>query len=236
MSHDTYTPRPTGGTRRRPARRWRATVIALLALAALAVGGAAAATGAGSPSAYAGSAATTGSTHVHGQRGHHGGAVASQRMDPRQRAAAMLASAAFQDVGSAEAAGYASSIETLGCFQQPGTGGMGVHYINDALMDGRVDIATPEALVYELDAAGRVTGLVAHEYIVPIDAWTSARPPRLFGQDFHRHPTLPLWGLHAWLRKDNPTGVFEDWSPAVRLCPAGVPIFGQDRPASSTGS
>ena len=41
------------------------------------------------------------------------------------------------------------------------------------LLDATVDITKPEALVYELDASGQVTGLVAHEYIVPVDAWTS---------------------------------------------------------------
>jgi hypothetical protein len=152
-------------------------------------------------------------------------------MATADRVAAMLATAAFQDVAVAEAAGYASSIDTLGCFQSPGRGGMGVHYIDADLLDATVDVTKPEALVYELDAAGEVTGLVAHEHIVPVDAWTSRRPPMLFGMAFHRHPTLPLWVLHTWLWKDNPGGVFEDWNPAVRLCPAGVPIFGTDLPA-----
>jgi len=154
---------------------------------------------------------------------HHGG---DEKITQRDRVAAMLATAAYQDVATAEKAGYASSLQTLGCFQSPGRGGMGVHYIKGDLMDATVDITKPEALVYELDAAGHITGLVAHEYIVPVDKWTSKKAPRLFGMDFHRHPTLPLWVLHAWLWKDNPSGVLEDWNPAVRLCPAGVPIFG----------
>jgi hypothetical protein len=99
-------------------------------------------------------------------------------------------------------------------------------------MDGKVDITKPEALVYELGLDGKPIALVAHEYIVPIEKWTSKKPPRLFGMDFHRHPTLPLWVLHTWLWKPNPAGVFEDWNPAVRLCPPGVPIFGKDLPKS----
>src|SRR4051812_24731639 len=146
----------------------------------------------------------------------HGDHGAGHEMDPKDQAAAMLATAAFQDVASAEAAGYASSIDALGCFQDPTRGGMGVHYINGSLMDDQVDITKPEALVYELDATGHITGLVAHEYIVPVDAWTSDTPPQLFGVDFHRHPTLPLWVLHTWLWKANPTGMFQDWNPAVR--------------------
>ncbi len=155
-------------------------------------------------------------------------------IDPADASAAMLATAAFQDVKSAEAAGYASSIDALGCFQDPAKGGMGVHYINQSLMDDKVDVTKPEALVYEMDADGEITGLVAHEYIVPDAAWTSTTPPTLFGQSFHHHPTLPLWVLHAWLWKDNPSGDFQDYNPAVRLCPAGVPIFGKDLPKPTT--
>ena len=151
-------------------------------------------------------------------------------MDPADRAAAMLATAGYQDVATAEADGYASSLDTLGCFTDPDLGGMGLHFIDERLMDDQVDLGEPEALVYELDANGDITGLVAHEYIVPADAWTETTPPQLFGIDFHQHPTLPLWVLHAWLWKDNPTGIFQDWNPAVRQCPPGVPIFGKDLP------
>ena len=152
-------------------------------------------------------------------------------MRPVDRAAAQVATAAFQDVDAAETAGYVSSLDTLGCFQDPARGGMGVHYIDESLLDATVDIARPEALVYELDFNGAITGLVAHEYIVPVDAWTETTPPNLVGVDFHRHPTLPLWVLHTWIWKDNAHGVFADWNPAVRQCPANVPIFGIDLPA-----
>ncbi|MBM6401395.1 hypothetical protein [Phycicoccus sonneratiae] len=150
------------------------------------------------------------------------------------RAAAQLATAAFQDEEVAEAAGWRSTLEALGCFQSPGRGGMGVHFVNDALLDDRVDVSRPEALVYELDRDGAVAGLVAHEYIVPVDAWTRSTPPQLFGVAFHRHPSLPLYVLHAWVWKDNARGDLDDWNPAVRLCPPGVPIFGEDRRASSS--
>jgi hypothetical protein len=196
-----------------PTRGWHrlvATVLCLVTLAIVCVGAAAAA--APPPPQV--------DVDLHG--GDH-------TISQRDRVAAMLANAAYQDVAVAESAGYASSLQSLGCFQNPGRGGMGVHYINGSLMDATVDSTKPEALVYELDAAGHITGLVAHEYIVPVDKWMSREPPELFGVDFHRHPTLPLWVLHAWLWKDNPAGVFEDWNPAVRLCPAGVPIFGTNQ-------
>ena len=145
-------------------------------------------------------------------------------------ATANLAAAAYQDVEVAEAAGYASTLVELGCHQDPARGGMGVHYLDASLMDGEVSATAPEALVYELDAAGDIAGLVAHEYIVPVDAWAGNAPPRLFGQAFTRHPVLPLWKLHAWIWKDNPAGTFADYNPKVRLCPEGVPVFGVDVP------
>jgi hypothetical protein len=201
------------GTSARRRTRWHRVLAVALPLAALSAG-------------YAGAqAASPAAANPSPQHG------VDHKLTMGDRAAAMLATAGFQDVAVAEDAGYVSSIDTLGCFQSRERGGMGVHYVNGDLMDATVDITEPEALVYELDAAGEITGLVAHEYIVPVDAWTSTKPPALFGIDFHQHPTLPLWVLHAWLWKGNPAGVFEDWNPAVRLCPTDVPVFGTDLPA-----
>jgi hypothetical protein len=201
---------------------------AAMALVALPFAAVLASCGAGEVADAPAAASNTPAGVAHGPGGHD--------MSATDRATAMLATAAFQDVAAAEAAGYASSIDTLGCFQDPDAGGMGLHYIDETLLDGELDAARPEALVYELGPDGTPVGLVAHEYIVPVEAWTSRRPPRLFGMELHRHPTLPLWVLHTWLWKDDPRGVFADWNPAVRLCPAGVPIFGTDLPEPTPGS
>jgi hypothetical protein len=150
--------------------------------------------------------------------------------EPADVIAATLATSAFQDVDMAEAAGWGTTIDALGCFENEESGGMGLHYLNESLLDDTLDVAEPEALVYELDANGEIGGLVAHEYIVPVEAWTADEPPSVFGMELHQHPVLPLWVLHAWLWKQNPAGFFEDWNPAVRLCPEGVPIFGVDLP------
>ncbi len=147
-----------------------------------------------------------------------------------QLAAANLATAQFQDVEMAESAGYVSTIDALGCFESPSAGGMGLHYLNESLLDASVDATRPEALVYELDHNGDITELVALEYIVPVEAWDESHPPSLFGQHFHQHPVLPLYVLHAWIWKDNPSGMFEDFNPKVRMCPDGVPVFGTDLP------
>jgi hypothetical protein len=142
-------------------------------------------------------------------------------------AKARQATARFHQVESAGDAGYGSTLDDLGCFENPGVGGMGLHYLNvDHLMDGVPDAVQPEALVYEMRENGQLK-LVALEYIVPTDLWTGIRPPSLYGREFHRHPVLPLWVLHAWIWEPNPLGMFEDWNPNVAMCPEGVPIFGE---------
>jgi hypothetical protein len=161
-------------------------------------------------------------------------ALAEADHDPEVDTAALaeanLGTAAFQDVALAEAAGYVNTIESLGCFEDPETGGMGLHYLNESLLDDALDPGTPEALVYELDDQGEIVDLVAHEYLVPLEAWTADEPPSLFGVEFHEHPVLPFWILHTWIWKDNPLGMFTDWNPKVRPCPEGAPIFGVDLP------
>lgn len=157
----------------------------------------------------------------------HGAGV--EGVDPVELTAAYLGGAPYQDLAAAQAAGYGSTLTALGCFHDPARGGMGLHYLREDLLDAELDAAQPEALVYEFDSQGNVAGLVAHEYIVPIDAWDRPEPPTVLGQPLHRHPVLPLWVLHAWLWKDNPSGFFEDHNPAVRPCPAGVPVFGAEQ-------
>jgi hypothetical protein len=98
-----------------------------------------------------------------------------------------------------------------------GMGGMGFHYGNPSLIDGSVRADSPELLLYEPDEHGRLR-LVAVEYIVPLSAWTSPQPPRLFDRDFRVNEAFQVWALHAWVWKENPSGMFADWNPNVS-CP-----------------
>jgi hypothetical protein len=139
--------------------------------------------------------------------------------------AARQGTASFHNANQAGSAGYVSTLELLGCFENPGTGGMGLHYLNLSLMDGSVDATTPEALVYEMTENGKLK-LAGVEYIVPLGAWSGEDPPELFGRSFHVNTALGLWVLHAWVWTPNPLGMFEDWNPSVGLCPEGVPVFG----------
>lgn len=120
--------------------------------------------------------------------------------------------AAFHDIDAAAAAGWSTQI--TGCMQSS-AGGMGFHYGNVALIDGTVRVEQPELLLYEPEKNGQMR-LVAVEYIIPYTAHARAdAPPVLFGQEFKRNDTFQLWGLHAWVWAENPSGMFADWNPRV---------------------
>ncbi len=128
--------------------------------------------------------------------------------------------ARFRHIPAAQAAGYDLVPGLDQCFENPGVGGMGYHYINLGLLDLNVDLLRPEAMVYSTNPNGRLQ-LGAVEYVVPAAAWDAAghsEPPQLFGRDFHLDESQGLYTLHAWVWKNNPAGLFEDWNPNVS-CP-----------------
>jgi hypothetical protein len=126
------------------------------------------------------------------------------------------ATARFHSVKTAERSQYEEFLE---CFDSD-EGGMGQHYVDVAALDGNVELTHPEAMVYEVKRNGRLR-LVAVEYIVPAPFVDPADPPSLFGQPFHLNSALDVWVLHVWIWKWNPAGLFSDWNPRVRACPAG---------------
>lgn len=141
-----------------------------------------------------------------------------------QRQVIREATVQFRDVAAAEAAGY---INTQSCAAHPELGGMGIHFVNPALIaDGRVDPTKPEILVYEPTKQG--LRLVAVEYFVA-DAdqnlATDGDRPTLMGNAFEgpmpgHEPGMPIhYDLHAWVYKNNPSGELAAWNPRVK-CPA----------------
>ena len=127
------------------------------------------------------------------------------------------ATAQFHRTESAQAAGYDLVTGLDNCFEKPGVGGMGYHYINTGVLDLTVDELQPEAMVYIPGPNGGLQ-LGAVEYIVPATAWDAAgntEPPTALGQSFHLNPKLGVYALHAWIWKDNPSGMFKDWNPNV---------------------
>jgi hypothetical protein len=134
------------------------------------------------------------------------------------------ATSPFTDLQAALAANYVKFPDQSGdCVAQPGQGGMGIHYLNAALLDAELDPLRPEMLVYRKTPAGG-DELVALEYVVFAPVWDAlhAQPPVLFGHPLHlvrtpnRYGTpMPLYELHVWLWEPNRNGLFNDWNPAV---------------------
>ncbi|MEP6550892.1 MAG: hypothetical protein ABJB95_06900 [Gemmatimonadales bacterium] len=123
------------------------------------------------------------------------------------------ATVAFHDFDQARAAGWSAKITS--CMQDPAAGGMGFHYGNPGLIDGSVSVEEPELLLYEPEKNGKLR-LVAVEYIIPYTFHSrAADPPVLFDQKFSRNDVFQLWGLHAWVWRDNPSGIFAPWNPQV---------------------
>lgn len=124
----------------------------------------------------------------------------------------------FKDVAVAVAEGYAP----IACASGADGGAMGIHYVNAAhLGDDAVDLANPEAVMYEPKADGSLE-LIAVEYI------TLKGPAELDGHLFsftnapNRYGLPPFYELHVWAWKPNPDGTFADMNPDVSCDAVGV--------------
>ena len=138
------------------------------------------------------------------------GAATAETVNPLAEKVRALDSR-FEDVAVAKAEGYAP----IPCASGLTGGAMGIHYVNAAyLKDDAIDVAKPEAVMYEPMADGSLK-LIAVEYI------TSKGPASLDGQLFNfntapnRYGLGPFYELHVWAWKQNPTGAFADMNPNV---------------------
>ncbi len=120
-------------------------------------------------------------------------------------------------------------------------GAMGIHYFRPDLLgitateprvDGNgthTDFAQPAVLIYEPQADGSLE-LVAVENLVFIAAWEASgktSPPTFHGVAFdlmrddpateldEAHVFAPHYDRHVWVHRDNPSGVFSMFNPAV---------------------
>lgn len=137
------------------------------------------------------------------------------------------ATAPFHDLDKANAAGYTVTVADLAgitCIEDPaGSGTMGVHILNPALLNATIDADAPEVLVYAPKPNGELK-LVALEYLVIKSVWEEAgntSPPALFGQEFmltragNRYGLPDFYALHAWIWNSNPSGLFAPYNPSV---------------------
>lgn len=132
-----------------------------------------------------------------------GAAAANPRPLGAQLGEVRAATARYHDVDAAVAAGYAP---TEHCVATP-AGAMGRHYVNmDLVLDGQLDPARPEVLLYapQPDGSPRLVGV---EYL-------SLTPTSLFSQQFDAGPG-GTFALHAWVWQGNPDGTFAPFNPNV---------------------
>ena len=130
--------------------------------------------------------------------------------------------APFHDFDTAVHAGWAAQITP--CLEAPGLGAMGFHYGNVGYIQdgGVVDLLQPELLLYEPEKSGKLR-FVGVEYIVPFtDHPANAAPPTLLGQAFAQVPEFGVWGLHIYVGRENPSGIFAPWNPKVSCENAGL--------------
>ncbi|TXK52656.1 hypothetical protein FVR03_00945 [Pontibacter qinzhouensis] len=129
------------------------------------------------------------------------------------------ATAKYHRIEAAIADGYMASSD---CVASP-AGGMGYHFVNFMLVDGIVDPMHPEVLVYEPQKNGKLK-LVAIEFMVMAASWDPlyATPPMLGDQVYDDHrapgsggPPFPHYQLHAWVWKNNPSGMHAPFNPKV---------------------
>ena len=121
------------------------------------------------------------------------------------------ATARYHDLNAATDDGF---VFLHGCESRPDEGPVGAVYVHPGRLDGVIDPGEPEALIYEPGENGRAR-LVGVELAVPYVAWTNAQPPEFLGATFQPEDEFGVWGLHIWLWRKNPEGLFAESNPRV---------------------
>jgi hypothetical protein len=127
----------------------------------------------------------------------------------------------FKDVMVAEGEGDHLA---FGCVSGGDFGAMGMHFLKAEYLDGDLDPAHPEIIIYEPTKDGRLK-LTGVDFLVTKEAWEAKHPdegpPELKGQLLHLFESPNRFGLgvfytlHVWAWKDNPNGTFVNWHPNV---------------------
>jgi hypothetical protein len=143
--------------------------------------------------------------------------AAPQFSKDRGDAAAVIATiqratARYHNLDAAIADGF---VFLHGCETRPDEGPAGMVYVHfGRLLDGIADPASPEALLYEPRTTGRPK-LVGVELAIPYALWTQQQPPELLGAEYQREDEFGVYGLHVWVWRANPEGLFAESNPRV---------------------
>jgi hypothetical protein len=141
----------------------------------------------------------------------------------RDLTAVRQATAKYHDVNVALADGF---IRTPACVEEPGLGGMGIHFINPArLMDPAINLLEPEILLYiETKKGMKLLGVEYFQGIgAPDTSIPDPAPPAavVLGRaldgpmEAHEPGQPPHYDLHVWIWQANPSGIFAPFNPNV---------------------
>jgi len=101
------------------------------------------------------------------------------------------------------------------CESRPGEGPVGIVYVNPGrLMDGKIDPELPDALIYEPIRNSRPR-LVGAEFAIPYALAPGGQAPTFLGATFQNEEEFGVFALHAWIWRNNPTGLFAETNPKV---------------------
>lgn len=159
---------------------------------------------------------------------HHFGSSGLSKEVRDELSAAKAATGSYHDPQQARDDGYAlppAPAPLHECISAgDGHGAMGLHHIKAENLDATLSADAPEVVIYAPDKDGRLR-LVALEYVVFEDAWKKAghgdATPRLFGRNLtyvgagNAYELPAFYQIHAWVWKNNPTGMFADHNPRV---------------------
>jgi hypothetical protein len=102
------------------------------------------------------------------------------------------------------------------CETRLGDERVGTVYFKPArLLDGVIDPEKPDALIYEPGRDGDPPKLVGVEFAIPFALWTKNEPPTFQGATFQREDEFGVFGLHIWVWRENPNGMFAESNPKV---------------------
>lgn len=122
------------------------------------------------------------------------------------------ATARYHNLDAALADGF---VFLHGCEVRSDEGPVGTVYVNmQRLLDGVIDPSLPDGLIYE-PRTNAPPRLVAVELAVPYALWAGSQPPTFLGATFQHEDEFGVFGLHVWIWRDNPNGLFAEVNPNV---------------------
>ena len=123
------------------------------------------------------------------------------------------ATARYHNLDAAIKDGY---VFLHGCETRSDEGPVGTLYVHFGnLLDGVIDPALPDALIYHQAKPNQNPKLLGVEFAVPYGMWTQPQPPQFLGNTFQPEDEFGVWGLHVWIWTKNPEGLFAESNPDV---------------------